>query len=92
MRELEEQLDTVIGERGAGLSEGQVQRLAIARAVLSGAQVLLLDEATSALDEETEATVLQHLQNMHDKTCLIVTHRPAALAICNKKVEMGRKE
>ena len=92
VRELEEQLDTVIGERGAGLSEGQVQRLAIARAVLSGAQVLLLDEATSALDEETEATVLQHLQNMHDKTCLIVTHRPAALAICNKKVEMGRKE
>lgn len=80
--------DTPLGERGAGLSEGQLQRLAIARAIYSGKPVLLLDEATSALDEQTEAKVLQNLQQLHNRTVIIVTHRKAALDICNRIVEM----
>ena len=82
--ELENGVDTELGERGAGLSEGQMQRIAIARAIYSGAPVLLLDEATSALDEQTEKQLLDNLRSMTDKTVLIVTHRPAALDICDK--------
>ncbi len=82
-------LDTVIGEHGFGLSEGQAQRLAIARAIVSGAPVLLLDEATSALDAQTEASVLQNLKQLKDITCLIVTHRKQALSICNKKINIS---
>lgn len=77
--QLPEGLDTVIGEHGEGLSEGQAQRVSIARAVLSGAPVLLLDEATSALDAQTETDVLQRICQMKDRTCIAVTHRPAAL-------------
>lgn len=80
--------DTPLGERGAGLSEGQLQRLAIARAIYSGKPVLLLDEATSALDEQTEAKVLANLQQLKNRTVIIVTHRKAALDICNRIVEM----
>ena len=83
--ELPEGLDTVIGERGHGLSEGQMQRIAIARALLSGAPILLLDEATSALDEETEARLLANIAGLKNRTCLIVTHRSAALDICNRR-------
>lgn len=79
--ELPEGLDTQLGERGAGLSEGQMQRIAIARAVFSERPVVLLDEATSALDEQTEANVLDNLRQMTDKTVIIVTHRPKALEI-----------
>ncbi len=86
VRQLEQGLDTVLGERGAGLSEGQLQRLAIARAVVSGRPIVLLDEATSALDETTEAAVLQNLRRLTDKTVLIVTHRPGALAVCDEEV------
>lgn len=86
---LEQGLDTPLGERGAGLSEGQLQRLAIARAVFSDRPVLLLDEATSALDETTEAQLLANLRQMTDKTVLIVTHRPAALAIVDRTVELA---
>lgn len=82
--ELPQGLDTMLGEKGHGLSEGQMQRVAIARALLSGAPVLLLDEATSALDEETEARLLGHIAGMRNRTCLIVTHRRAALGICNR--------
>ncbi|MBP3272671.1 MAG: ABC transporter ATP-binding protein [Ruminococcus sp.] len=85
---LENGIDTLLGERGAGLSEGQMQRIAIARAVFSQSPVLLLDEATSALDDETERRVLENLRSMTDKTVLIVTHRPAALDICDKVFEM----
>ena len=85
---LETGYDTSLGERGAGLSEGQLQRLAIARAVYSGKPVLLLDEATSALDELTEAKVLENLRQLNDRTVIIVTHRKAALDICNRIVEM----
>ena len=81
---LENGADTVLGERGTGLSEGQMQRIAIARAVFSGCPVLLLDEATSALDEQTERKVLENLKTMTDKTVVIVTHRPAALDICDR--------
>ena len=81
-------LDTVLGERGSGLSEGQLQRLAIARAVLCDAPVLLLDEATSALDGETEKTVLERLRSLQNRTCIAVTHRPAALALCDWTMEM----
>ena len=76
-------LDAVLGERGVGLSEGQAQRVAVARALLSGAPILLLDEATSALDEKTEARLLKNISAMRDKTCIIVTHRRAALEICD---------
>ncbi len=76
-------MDAKIGERGVGLSEGQAQRVAVARALLSGAPILLLDEATSALDERTEAKLLENIDAMRDKTVIIVTHRRAALAICD---------
>ena len=79
-------IDTVLGERGAGLSEGQMQRIAIARAICSDCPVLLLDECTSALDDATEAQVLRNLRAMTDKTVLIVTHRSAALSVCEKQV------
>lgn len=82
--ELEAGMDTILGEKGYGLSEGQMQRLAIARTVFSDNPILLLDEATSALDEETECKVLENLKNMTDKTVIIVTHRKKALEICNK--------
>lgn len=82
-------LDTPLGESGAGLSEGQAQRLAIARAVLGGAPVLLLDECTSALDEVTEEKVLQRLRDLPNRTCIAVTHRPAAVALCDWRLEVG---
>ena len=85
--ELEQGTDTLLGERGAGLSEGQMQRLAIARAVFSDSPVLLLDEATSSLDAETEKRLLENLRAMTDKTVVIVTHRPAALSICDRVLE-----
>lgn len=81
---LEQGADTELGERGAGLSEGQTQRLAIARAIFSDRPVLLLDESTSALDAETEEQLLKNLRGLTDRTVIIVTHRPAALAICDR--------
>ena len=88
INELPEGLETVIGERGIGLSEGQLQRLAIARSLLSKAPVVLLDEATSALDEETERRFLTNLKQLDNKTCIIVSHKKAALEICNKHVQI----
>lgn len=85
---LPKKYDTVIGEKGSGLSEGQIQRIAIARAVYSDAPILLLDEATSALDELTEEMVLKNLKEMTDKTVIIVTHRKAALNVCNKIITL----
>lgn len=82
--ELENKMDTLLGEKGQGLSEGQMQRLAIARAVFSNNPIMLLDEATSALDEATECKMLDNLKKMTDKTVVIVTHRMKALEICNK--------
>lgn len=82
-------VETVIGEKGLGLSEGQVQRLAIARSILSNAPVLLLDEATSALDEETEKQFLTNLRELNNVTCIIVSHKKAALEICNKHIQIN---
>ena len=84
--ELPQGLDTVLGEHGSGLSEGQLQRLSIARAILSQRPVLLLDEATSALDEATEEQLLQNLRSMTDRTVVIITHRKAALNHCDQIV------
>ncbi|MCD8090103.1 MAG: ATP-binding cassette domain-containing protein [Clostridiales bacterium] len=86
IRELPGGYNTVLGEKGAGLSEGQIQRIAIARAVYRNAPVLLLDEATSALDEDTERRLLKNLKEMGNQTVLIVTHRPAVLEICSKQL------
>ena len=72
---LKDGLDTLLGERGHGLSEGQMQRIAIARAVFSEHPVLMLDEAASALDEATAIRLLGNLRKMTDKTVLMVTHR-----------------
>lgn len=88
VRQLPQGLETPLGEKGHGLSEGQMQRIAIARAILSGAPILLLDEATSALDEATEAQLLKNIRMLQDKTCLVVTHRKAALEICNKHLTL----
>lgn len=77
-------LDTVISERGQGLSEGQVQRIAIARALLFDAPIILLDEATSALDETTEKELLNNLKTLTDKTILFITHRNTSLDVCDK--------
>lgn len=86
IRQQPEGLDTMLGEQGSGLSEGQLQRLAIARAVLSAAPVLLLDECTASLDEATEERVLRRLRALPDRTCLCISHRPAALEICDRVV------
>lgn len=84
LQTLPQGLETVVGENAAGLSEGQSQRLAIARAVLGGAPILLLDECTSALDETTEKTVLKRLRDLAGRTCIAVTHRPAAREIADR--------
>ena len=85
-------MDTIVGENGLGLSEGQVQRLAIARALYADAPVILLDEATASLDEKTEATILANIKNMGNKTCIIITHRPKALEISTTHLHIENKE
>ena len=80
---LEHGIDTVIGERGAGLSEGQIQRVVMARAVASQAQILLFDEFTSALDENTEKKIMQQIKKL-GKTCIIISHKDSTLSYCDK--------
>lgn len=89
--ELPKGLDTVVGEDGVGLSEGQVQRIAIARAVLADCPIMLLDESTSALDEETERKVLDNLKALKDITLIIISHKKAAAKICNRKIKVKEK-
>jgi len=86
--DLPDGIDTEIGENGAGLSEGQLQRLSIARALFSNREVLILDEGTSALDVATERRILENLRNLKEKTVLLVTHRPAALEVCDRIIDM----
>ena len=83
--ELPQGIHTGIGERGVNFSEGQIQRISIARAVLRKAPVLIMDEATSALDAETEQRVLRNLMASDPKrTCIITTHRPSMLQYCTR--------
>lgn len=78
-------LDTYLKERGGGLSEGQLQRLSIARALLCDAPILLLDEATSALDVATERRLLRNIsESTRKKTCIVTTHRPSVLTMCTR--------
>ncbi|MCX8128617.1 MAG: ABC transporter ATP-binding protein/permease [Clostridia bacterium] len=89
VHDLKDGLDTKIGERGLGLSEGQAQRLSIARALLRKTPVLVLDEATSALDADTEMKVLNSIKRLSPaRTCIIITHRPSALKICNRVMKL----
>lgn len=89
INKLDEGFDTKIGEKGLGLSEGQAQRIAIARAFLRTKPILILDEATSALDEKTEVSVLESIKNLeHKPTCIIITHRPKALSICDRILKL----
>lgn len=92
INQLDEKLSTRVGEKGLGLSEGQAQRIAIARAFLRQKPILILDEATSALDGQTEIDVLESVKNLpYHPTCLIITHRPSALEICDRilRLESG---
>ncbi len=85
IKDLPKGMDSPVWENGRGLSEGQAQRISIARALLKNAPILLLDEATSALDIETEARILKNLQNMDkNHAILVTTHRPSVLDICNR--------
>ena len=90
VRELPQGLDTMLGERGAGLSEGQMQRIAVARAIYSDRPVLLLDEATSALDDATEKQLLKNLRAMTDRTVIIVTHRSAVLDVTDTEIRFKK--
>lgn len=90
---LDKGLDTVIGERGHGLSEGQAQRIAIARTLVRKAPFMILDEATSALDEATELKVLEGLKKLDPKpTCLIITHRRSILDYCDREIRIENKK
>ncbi|MBQ6569630.1 MAG: ABC transporter ATP-binding protein, partial [Clostridia bacterium] len=85
VEKLPDGINNLIGERGVGLSEGQAQRVSIARAILCDAPVLLLDEATSALDVATERRVLAGIMSSKSKkTCLVTTHRPSVLNMCSR--------
>lgn len=78
-------IHSLLGTRGRGVSEGQAQRISIARAVLRDAPILLLDEATSALDVTTERQVLRNIMHRHpNKTCIVTTHRPSVLNLCQR--------
>ncbi len=91
IEELPDGLETFVGENGLGLSEGQVQRLAIARALLCDAPIIVLDEATSALDEKTEKQLLDNLAELKDATIILITHKKAASKICNRRVKISAK-
>lgn len=89
VEQLPDGIHSMIGERGSGISEGQAQRLAIARAVLRDAPVLLLDEATSALDMEIEERVLHNIMQCgKNRTCIVTTHRPSVLAMSDHIYEI----
>jgi len=92
VRPLDEGLNTRIGENGLGLSEGQAQRIAIARAVIRNSPILILDEATSALDAQTEEKVLQRMcAGGLLKTCILITHRRTMLRFCTRALEVDSR-
>lgn len=88
--ELPQGLDTICSEQGGGLSEGQAQRIAIARSLLRNRSIMLFDEATSALDPETERQLLQNILSSHDKTIIFITHRPAVVEYCDQVLRIER--
>ena len=92
VRELPDGLDSVLGERGSGLSEGQMQRISVARAILSGRPILLLDEATSALDAATEKQMMENIRAMTDRTVLMITHREVTMDFCDKRIHFTQPE
>lgn len=87
--DLPQQLDTVCSESGGGLSEGQAQRIAIARALLRNRPIMLFDEATSALDVETERRLLEQVLRNHHKTILFITHREAVVNYCDQTLHIA---
>lgn len=93
IQKLPQQLNTKIGEKGMGLSEGQAQRIALARAFLRQTPILILDEATSSLDGQTEINVLESVKKLpHQPICLIITHRPSALDICDRILKLEKSK
>ena len=92
MQALPDGIYSKIGENGSGFSEGQIQRLAIARALLSRAPIILLDEATSALDSDTELKILHNvLETNRHRTLIFVTHRPSILPMCHRVYKIDQK-
>lgn len=89
--ELPDGLDTVCTEAGGGLSEGQAQRISIARALLRNRPIMLFDEATSALDPETERQLLNNILSNHDKTVIFITHRPAVVDYCDQTLHLQKQ-
>lgn len=81
-------LDTYLGEDGLGVSQGQAQRIAIARALICDAPILLLDEATSALDNDTEDKMLREIKGLKNKTVILVTHRTLPVGICDNHLHL----
>ena len=90
VKDLPQGLDNPCSESGGGLSEGQAQRIAIARALLREGSVMLFDEATSALDPETERRLLQNILANHDKTIIFITHRPAVVDYCDQVLHVEK--
>ena len=89
--ELPDGIDSHITERGGGLSEGQAQRIAVARSILRPGSILILDEVTSALDEATEQEMLKRLtQSQIGKTLIFVTHRPAVINYCTQMLKIEK--
>ena len=83
-------LNTLCSEQGGGLSEGQAQRIAIARSLLRDRSVMLFDEATSALDPDTERQLLNNILSAHDKTIIFITHRPAVIDYCDQTLKLEK--
>lgn len=83
-------LDTLCSEQGGGLSEGQAQRIAIARSLLRDRSIMIFDEATSALDPQTERELLKNILSKHDKTVIFITHRPAVVDYCDQTLTIEK--
>lgn len=93
VQELPEGIHTKIGERGHGISEGQAQRIALARSIVRQAPFLVLDEATASLDEKTELKVLEGIRNLTPKpTCVLITHRRSVLNYCDREIKINERK
>jgi ABC-type multidrug transport system fused ATPase/permease subunit len=90
VEQLPDGLNTLCSEQGGGLSEGQAQRIAIARSLLRARSVMLFDEATSALDPDTERQLLHNILSCHDKTVIFITHRPAVMNYCDQTLKIEK--